>query len=156
MLWKAHYLRMNSFRPPPVKYSQASKTLHILDCRVDMNGENSCFRLLSTAHYAIWLSDKRLYVKRPKSNKASYNLVKVSFVHIIVIFYRGYSRPAHEGSGGLSLIKNIHIILQSQPSATLPASQIEIKKVSHTFIWIQQDRIFCLSPGCCMISLTCL
>ena len=98
-----------------------------------MNSGNSCFRLLSTTHYAIWLSDKRLYVKRPKSNKASYNLVKVSFVHIIVIFYRGYSRQLTRGSGGLSLIKNIHIILQSQPSATLPASQIEIKKVSLTF-----------------------
>ena len=37
------------------------------------------------------VTDIILHVKRPKSNKAGYNLVKVSFIHIMVIFYRGYS-----------------------------------------------------------------
>ena len=51
-------------------------------------------------------TDRGFHVKRPKSNKARCNLVKVSFVHIIVIFYGGSSHE--ETAGGLETIKNIH------------------------------------------------
>ena len=60
------------------------------------------------------VTDTILHVKRPKSNKARYNLVKVSFIHIMVIFYRGYSQTEPgDLEGGLSLITNIlqsHIV----------------------------------------------
>ena len=60
------------------------------------------------------VNDSILHVKRPKSNKAGYNLVKVSFIHIMVIFYRGYSYYQSGDLGGDYCWSQTHSRLQEK------------------------------------------